>query len=569
MSEREIVAVITGDTPPVAGMSPNGAGIRAWGMAEALRLLGHDAALLFPTECLAGKPLEGEPFVAAMPRAEIAEAPKRWAEGEPLIDSTGQARRVKALVYQHWGIMSEAAPSSLPKAVDLAGPHLLERHYWRSHHRELSRAEKLTALAQADFAVIGSRWQAAWMAPFLGAAWGDEKAVLDELELLSFDEPASRLGFADFFLPASIARVAPQPYRDAERPVIAYAGAFLPWQNPVWAIRETLAFLDEIDRGDLLLLGSPLPGVPMEGDFAELLATLDLHPRVRRLGRAPLDWVGRRTWRGGRRARPDGAEPGAGAGVAGAGVPVPSAWRPRDPKRLRRTARSLHGRREWRGLVDRLARFAVAARGAGGDCRRRSRSQSPSRRTRGPPVRAHAGRQGLRGGVGAVVGKGGASTGRRCSLLLPAVDRADTARERGADFDQDDLEHLAHRRMEGAAAELRARRARPTVSTEDVLPQANAHRIARDAVAILELPGPTRDTIRDAIEMLYAEEKPDPSEASAANRTRRTGGQSRSNLRRIAAFLLSPLAAWWAKRAVLSLGNDAVAVSARQSPEGD
>jgi hypothetical protein len=318
-----VVGVVTGDLPPVAGMAANGAGLRAWGIAAALQALGIDAKLLFPREHLprGGRPTESwcwpvrRERLLSLATNTILAAGDREGGGD---DSTTAAAPLDALIYQHWGLLSEglegaqAARGAVPLAIDLAGPHLLERAYWRHPDGAASFGRKRRALEAADFVTFASDRQAAWFAPFLTEAWGSPESAIPiglatifsgrEAIAKIVDErnesaagmgiaAADRLGRCDFWFGEQLDSIAPLAIAPAQRPLLVFSGAFLPWQDATWAIERALAFLDGLGRGELLVVGTELPFVD-GGDGARRLARLvGRHPRARRLGRIPFERV--------------------------------------------------------------------------------------------------------------------------------------------------------------------------------------------------------------------------------------------------------------------------------------
>jgi hypothetical protein len=240
----------------------------------------------------AGKiPLEG---AAAFPREEIARLPSRWAQGEPLADGTGEPRRVEALIYQHWPMLSEAEPCALPTAVDLAGPHLLERFYWGAHPLPRRASKKNCAPWRGRISrrrgVAGKPrgWRLfsprRGVAKRFGKTWRASRGSQRERPS-AWDSP--------IFISMTLSSAwSPWPYRDRERPghrllrgvlAVAKSGLGDPRDAPFFSMNSA--------RGELLVAGSGLPGVRVGEALESLWREADLHPRVRRVGRTPLDCV--------------------------------------------------------------------------------------------------------------------------------------------------------------------------------------------------------------------------------------------------------------------------------------
>jgi len=296
---RKGPVILTGDPPSFPGVVANGAGLRAQGLAEALRRLGHDVLLAVPEEGFGGSPIPSLPNLHVAKRHELANMPSIVGWGGRPESTTRELWDVTAFIYQHWGLMAEALPvwqqlgtAARPVVIDLAGPHLLERLYWRRHNLKESLDNKIACLALADGVLVGGAWQAAWFAPFLEKAWGELPPTLNAPgSIPNADDFRKRWVsvsplYVDFLSP-----IEPFPFRDHERPVIVYAGGLLPWQDPTWAMRHTLAWLTELGRGELLVIGSETADVPMHPEMRALEAELHRHPRARRLGRIPTPYL--------------------------------------------------------------------------------------------------------------------------------------------------------------------------------------------------------------------------------------------------------------------------------------
>ncbi|MBI3736085.1 hypothetical protein HY256_06195, partial [Candidatus Sumerlaeota bacterium] len=255
------VSIITTEPLPLEGWPTTGAGLRAWGLAQGLRSRGHEVRLFMPEDAAAGfAPPEGSKpptkdfpeWVATISRAKLSE------------DSRVQDCDV--LVLQHWGIARELGEVHVPLAVDLAGPHLLERKLWGSPDFEKDLLEKLSALREADFATASGEDQRLYFLPFLAMA-GWEISAEDPLPVIPFSLEADP---------------APAPPR-ADR--FIYGGFFLPWQDPSAALETALEEMDAAGKGELIFIGGAHPRMDVSrGKFDTLAAKLHANPRVRSFG---------------------------------------------------------------------------------------------------------------------------------------------------------------------------------------------------------------------------------------------------------------------------------------------
>lgn len=261
------ILLLTTEPLPLAGWPTTGAGLRAWSLGLALRGRGHDVTLLMPDDAAAGfKPAEG----TAPPTREFP----AWVETFSRRNLAGDARlrECDAIVLQHWGMARDLPELSVPLAIDLAGPHLLERRLWGSTSPEADLAEKLDALRRADFITASGHRQRLYFIPFLQMA-GWETGGLDDLAPV---------------IPYSLVPdPTPAPAR-ADR--FIYGGFFLPWQDPTEAVEAVLTELDAAGRGELLFIGGAHPHADVSGGrFEPLLKKLQAHPRVKLIGPRSYD----------------------------------------------------------------------------------------------------------------------------------------------------------------------------------------------------------------------------------------------------------------------------------------
>src|SRR5438132_1055252 len=149
---------------------------------------------------------------------------------------------------------------NVPVALDLTGPHLLERAYQAHQDVPANVAEKLAALAGADFyTCIGERQKyyfGAWLAQ-AGLTMGELSAALHVIPY-SLD-------------PAQPEHHWPQQWEDTDVRFV-YGGIFLPWQDPSQALLTVGSTLDEMSKGVLVVVGGRHPFYPVDmGKYGPLL----------------------------------------------------------------------------------------------------------------------------------------------------------------------------------------------------------------------------------------------------------------------------------------------------------
>ena len=242
MSNQTKILILTTEPLPLPGMAATGAGLRAWGLAFGLRSAGMTkVTIAFAADAVRGKNFESQmKWVKVFERAQLDDF---IAQESP-----------DAIVFQHWGLFREVRrPLPCPVAMDLAGPHLLERQLWGSSDPQADLREKLTALSQVDFVVCSGQFQRHYFLPFLVQAGHDPKSNLCPV------------------IPFSLSPDLPEPSRDRDHAAFFFGGMFLPWQDPEGTLRSTVKVLEEKKRGKLVFVGGPHPSGDVSGGrFAAL-----------------------------------------------------------------------------------------------------------------------------------------------------------------------------------------------------------------------------------------------------------------------------------------------------------
>lgn len=260
MNQR--ILVVTTEPVPLPGMAATGAGLRAWGLAFGLRSAGFEnVTLAFAADAVRGRSVD----LTAVPGVMTFERSR--------LDEFVRDQAPDALVFQHWGLLRELRETPrCPIAIDLAGPHLLERQLWDSSDRAADLREKLAALSRADHVVCSGRFQRLYFLPFLVQAGHDPRTNLCPV------------------IPFSLSPDLPEPSPNRDHAVFLYGGMFLPWQDPEATLRTVVRVLEEKGRGRLLFIGGPHPGGDVSGGrFDRLVEMLDASPVVDRRPVMPFE----------------------------------------------------------------------------------------------------------------------------------------------------------------------------------------------------------------------------------------------------------------------------------------
>jgi GT2 family glycosyltransferase len=260
------VLLISPDVLPVGDIPASGSGIRAWALGQGLEARGHHVHYTMPAPAIAGR--EGE-----VP-AEFVDGAWTPQNLQSIIDSIVP----DVVVSCGWPNVVWTPRVNVPLAIDLTGPHLLERAYQGHQDSETNSAEKVLALRQGDFfSCIGERQR------YYFDAWLVEAGLTpDELETSLSIIPYSAA-------PSPPEHIWPTA-GDNEQVRFVYGGIFLPWQNPAPALLVVTEVLEEQDTGVLEVIGGPHPFYPVHtGHYGPLLDALEASRHVVRSGLLPHD----------------------------------------------------------------------------------------------------------------------------------------------------------------------------------------------------------------------------------------------------------------------------------------
>ncbi|HET9495796.1 MAG TPA: glycosyltransferase, partial [Chloroflexia bacterium] len=260
------VLLVSPDVLPVGDIPASGSGIRAWALGQGLEARGHSVHYTMPAPAIEGR--EGE-----VP-AEYVDGAWTPQNLQSIIDATVP----DVVVSCGWPNVVWTPRVNVPLAIDLTGPHLLERAYQGHQDADTNSDEKVQALRQGDFfSCIGERQR------YYFDAWLLEAGLTPE-------ELESALAVIPYSAgPNPPEHIWPEP--GADEPVrFVYGGIFLPWQNPAPALLTATQVLEEQGAGVLEVIGGPHPFYPVHtGHYGPLLEALESSSRVTRSGLLPHD----------------------------------------------------------------------------------------------------------------------------------------------------------------------------------------------------------------------------------------------------------------------------------------
>ncbi len=260
-SPRRIL-IFCQDIPPSWGHPTAGGGVRCWGLTKGLESRGHRVLVSVPRPNVVN--VSGAP-------AEALELSHHPGELLPVVRDVDP----DVVLTVQWPLAAMLDGLSVPLAIDLYGPLLLESLYFSSVHWESLVARKMRALYLGDFYLCGSQRQLAYFLPWLLQAGVQLDSSPVHVAPLTMPPPSS----------------APVRCPSGEPHFVA-AGIFWPWQNPSAALLALLDALDEVGMGKLTIVGGPHPQWKQgffPGRAPEWPEELLSHPRVIRRDLMPWE----------------------------------------------------------------------------------------------------------------------------------------------------------------------------------------------------------------------------------------------------------------------------------------
>ncbi len=260
------VLVISPDVLPVGDIPASGSGIRAWALGKGLESRGHHVNFTMPAAALQGREKE---------------VPGEYAHGAwtpQNLQSLVDALAPDVVVSCGWPNLTWLKRANLPIALDLTGPHLLERAYQGHLDVQANAKEKIAALKRADFySCIGER-QRYYFTAWLAQAGVEVDQIRDALAVIPYSVN-----------PEQPVHHWPEKWGGTQVRFI-YGGIFLPWQNPAPALLTVAATLEEKGGGVLEVIGGKHPFHAVDtGSFGPLVDKLATLPRVEMSGLLPHD----------------------------------------------------------------------------------------------------------------------------------------------------------------------------------------------------------------------------------------------------------------------------------------
>lgn len=226
-SEGKIILIVTCQGLPRPDRPTTGAGLRAYGLGEALKERGHQVIYSVPEACLDGSRDSFEDWM-------------RYSHNVTDIKDIVTQVSPDVVIFSNWGLACEAAECEVPVVVDINGSLVLENHYRKRDRLLDDTLSKIRALSKVDLVLAGSATQKIYL-----TAW---------CLMAGMDPDDLSIEVVPFSLPPNMPE--PQP---PEEPIFVMAGYDWPWLDGQSAIEVVSCELERLKRGHLNIYTFPPP----------------------------------------------------------------------------------------------------------------------------------------------------------------------------------------------------------------------------------------------------------------------------------------------------------------------
>ena len=249
------ILVFTTDVIPLKGLPTSGTALRTFGFIQGLRAHGHEVVVSVPKQALQGLKRCFE--TSGLAPSVVDEIRELEANAFSAENQDAVLARVSpdAILCGHWPAMQLSVKPEQPLIIDLAGPHLLERHYQGSPDQMGAALGKLSALSTADYFIVSGPSQRLYFLSFLLRA----EVERAEERIITIPMPLN---------PNLPVRKGADTARDTR---FVFGGVFLPWQDPSHSLTALVKELEDRKRGSLKLIGGKHPNYKIDNGVYEKL----------------------------------------------------------------------------------------------------------------------------------------------------------------------------------------------------------------------------------------------------------------------------------------------------------
>ncbi len=266
------ILVFTTDMIPFRAHPTSGTALRTFGLINGLKESGAEVIISVPKNAI-------NSFKKTIRKEELDDKDLNEIKELELLsfNSFNQSEIISkinpdCILCGHWPAMMLHTKPKVPLIIDLAGPHLLERHFQGEEDFKGVTLAKLKSILMGDYFIVSGERQRLYFLSFL-----------------------LRLGVRDaekkiFSILMPLNPALPTKKESKEYPNFIFGGVFLPWQDPSWCLLETLKILNKKDSGKMTLIGGAHPNYDInKGKYETIFKTLESDKRVSRKKMIPYD----------------------------------------------------------------------------------------------------------------------------------------------------------------------------------------------------------------------------------------------------------------------------------------
>ncbi len=286
------ILIFTTDIPPLPGSPTSGTALRTFNLAEGLKESGHEVIISPPRSAMDGYSLP-EVFPKNAGQADKELATHVAGLKKRAFDIATQEARIQeinpdVIICGHWPAWTLGRKPRQPLVIDLAGPHLLERHFQGEDDFQGAVHGKLNVLSSADYFIVSGNKQKLYFLSFLLKAnipEPEKRICTIPMPLPSLPDETSH-----YLEKKESVKTLNTRCNKEEFPKFIFGGVFLPWQDPSKGLKILSDELQKRKKGSLLLVGGPHPHYKIKsGTYDALFSSLEHNPHVSRKPLLPYE----------------------------------------------------------------------------------------------------------------------------------------------------------------------------------------------------------------------------------------------------------------------------------------
>jgi glycosyltransferase involved in cell wall biosynthesis len=268
------ILIFATDIIPFHGLPTSGTALRTFGLGKGLEAHGHEIIFAVPKLALEG--LISSAKFESLPKETQNQILSLDTFDHTCADDLVSKYSPDLILCGHWPAMMLSIKPNVPVVIDLAGPHILERHYQQEKDQAEAIAGKLNALSKADLFIVSGDSQRYYFLSFLlraGIKNLEDRIITIHMPL----EPIENNQIKKKVI-------------STEYPKFIFGGVFLPWQDPSIALRTLAEEINLRKQGSLHIVGGSHPNYNInDSTLNNLVEELTRFPAIKRSTMLPFE----------------------------------------------------------------------------------------------------------------------------------------------------------------------------------------------------------------------------------------------------------------------------------------